>query len=127
MSDMKNSAGKQSSENTIQKFMDEARSIMVNADDLKEKAEAIITSCHTQGTKGENHKSFLLKKTDSMKILAGLFMSMAKRYEHAAMKLTEGTSEDEVLHELLSYNVFVNDQIRSEQECYEQVLSIIKT
>ncbi len=126
MSDMKNSAGKHSREKTIQKLMDAARSITVNADDLKENAETIITSCHTQGTKGETHKSFLLKKADSMKILAGLFISMAKRYEHAAMKLTEGTSEDEVLHKLLSYNIFVSDQIESERECYEQVFNLLR-
>ncbi len=53
MSDMKKSVGTQSHENTIQELMDAARSITVDADELKENAETIITSCHTQGTKGE--------------------------------------------------------------------------
>ncbi len=125
MSDTKKSAGKQCIKNTIQELMDAARNITVNSDTLKKGAETVITACHTQGTKGETHKSVLIKKTDGMKILAGLFMSMAKRYEQAAMKLTEGVSEDKVLNELVSYNVFISDQIKSEQECYKQVLNML--
>ncbi len=127
MTDMKNTAGKHSSENIIQELMDTARTMTVNANDLKETVETIITSCHTQGTKGEAHKGLLRIKADGMKRLEELYRSAARRYEIAAMKLADGIPEDNVLPELASYNVFISDQLRSEQECYEQVLSIIKT
>ncbi len=121
MSDIKNS-----SENIIQELMDAARSMTVSADDLKENAESIITSCHTQGTKGETQKSLLLEKVESMKVLEWLYRSVVKRYENAAMKLTEGVPVDKVLNELNSYNICVSDQIRSEQECYKQVLNTLR-
>jgi ribosomal protein L17 len=126
MADMQNTAEKHSSENIIQALMDTARTMTVNANDLKKTVETIITSCHTHGTKGEAQKSFLLRKADGMKILAELYMSIAKRYKSAAMKLAEGTSEDKVLHALNSYNVFISDQIKSEQECYEQILNMLR-
>ncbi len=125
MSDMKNSAGKQSSENTFLKLVDVARRIMVSADYLNENAEVIITSCHTQGTKGETQKSLLLRRADDMKVSVGLLMSIAKRYEYAALKLIEGVSGDKVLNELESYNVCISDQIKSELESYEQILSVL--
>jgi len=125
MSDMKNSAGKYS-ENTIHKLMDVAHTIAVNADDLKETVETIIASCHMQGTKGETQKSMLLEMVDGMKVLAGLYRSVAKKYEHAAIKLEDGIPEDKILHELRSYNVCISDQIKSEKACYEQVLNMIK-
>jgi hypothetical protein len=126
MADMQNTAEKHSSGNIIQALMDAARRMTVNANDLKETVGTIITSCHTQGTKGEAQKIFLLRKADGMKILAELYMSIAKRYKSAAMKLAEGTSEDKVLHALNSYNVFISDQIKSEQECYEQTLNMLR-
>ncbi len=126
MADMKNTAGKHSNEKIIQELMDAAQTMTVNADDLKETVETIITSCHTQGTKGEAQKSMLLRRADGMKILEELYRSIAKRYKSAAMKLAEGTSEDKVFHELNSYNVFFSDQIKSEKKCYEQVLSILR-
>ncbi len=125
MSDMKKNAGEQCIENTIQKLMDAARKITVGSDILKKNAETVITACHTQGIKGETHKSVLIKKADGMKILARLFMSMAKKYEQAAMKLTENVSEDKVLNELVSYNIFISDQIKSEQEHNKQVLNML--
>ncbi len=126
MADMKNTAGEHSNEKIIQELMDAAQTMTVNADDLKEAVETIITSCHTQGTKGEAQKSMLLRRTDGMKRLEELYRSIAKRYKSAAMKLAEGTSDDKVLHKLNSYNVFFSDQIKSEQKCYEQVLSILR-
>lgn len=106
--------------------MDAARSMTVNANDLKETFETIITSCHTQGTKGEIHKSFLRIKTEGMKRLAELYRSVAKRYESVAMKLADGTPVENVMHELLPYNVFINAQIKSEQDCYKQVLNMLR-
>ncbi len=124
---MEKCTGKQCSENTIQILMGAARNITVDSNILKKDAETVITACHTQGTIGEAHKSVLIKKADGMKILAGLFMSMAKKYEQAAMKLIDGVSEDKILNELVSYNVSIGDQIKSEQDCYKQVLNMFMT
>ncbi len=110
MSDMRNSTENHSSENTIQALMNAARSMQVNADYLKKNVETIIASCYIQGTKGEAHNNLLLKRAGGMKILAGLYMSIVKRYEHAAMKLAEGTPEDKVFNELNSYNVCISDR-----------------
>jgi hypothetical protein len=59
MADKKNTAGKHSIKKVIEELMDAARSMTVNTNDLKENVETIITSCNTQGTKGEAHSPLL--------------------------------------------------------------------
>ncbi len=125
ISDMEKCTGKQCSKNTIQILMGAARNITVDSNILKKDAETVITACHTQGTIGEAHKSVLIKKADGMKILAGLFVKKEKKYEQAAMKIIDGVSEDKILNELVSYNVFISDQIKSEQERNKQILNML--
>jgi len=123
---MENTVGKHSSENIIQELMNAARTVTVYANDVNREVETIITSCHTPGTKGAAHKGFLLRKVAGIKRLAVLYSSVAKRYKSVAMKLADGASEDKVMHELHSYNIFIRDQIKSEQDSYNQILHIIK-
>ncbi len=126
MADCENTAGKHGSGNYIKALMDVARTMTANANDLKETVEFIVTSCHTPGTKGEAQKSLLQIKADDMKRLEGLYRLVARRYEIAAMKLVDGIPEDMVMDELHPYNVSLNDQIKSELKCSEQVLSILR-
>ena len=126
MSDRENKGRKHDRENIIQALMDAARSMTVCGNEVNKATETIIKSCNTEGTRGSVHKSLLLTKIEGLKRLAGLYRSVAERYESAAMKLASGDPEDNVLHEFHSYNVFISDQLRSEQECYEQVLSMLR-
>lgn len=110
--------GKQSNENIIQKLMDSARTITAYANDVKKSAETIITLSHTQGTKEDSHKTVLLRMVDVMKRLVALYKLESKWYQSAAVKLVDGAPDDKVLSALLAYNVFINDQIKSELDSF---------
>ncbi len=126
MDDINNTTGNHNNENDIKELMDVARIMTVNSNELNDSVETIIASCNTQGTIGDSHKNLLLRKTDCMKKSVILYRSVARKYESAAMKLADGTPVEKIWTELLSYNVFIRDQIRSEQGSYEQVLSILR-
>ncbi len=57
--------------------------------------------------------------------MAGLYRSVSEKYENSVVKLTSGISEDKVMAELDLYNISINDQLKSEKECYGQVLSML--
>lgn len=115
------------SKNFIQELMDAARSMTVCENEVNKSTEKIIKSCNTQGTKGAIYKSLLMTKIEGLKRLASLYKSVSKKYENMAMKMDGGAPEDKVMAELLQYNVFLSDQLRSEQECCEQVLSLLSS
>ncbi len=96
MADSENSDDKRIGENVIHMLFSSARSITVYANNIKRVVEIILTSCHTQGANGDSHKIVLLSMAHAMKKLAG------------------GVPEDMVLPELISYNIFFGDQIKSE-------------
>jgi hypothetical protein len=126
MSDMENIGRKHDSENTIQVLMDTARMMTICKNEVNKATEKIIKSFNTQGTRGAVHKFLLLTKIEGLRRLAVLYRSVSKRYKNAAVKLAGGAPEDKVMAGLLPYNVFLSDQLRSEQECYEQVLSMLR-
>ncbi|MGR3301912.1 MAG: hypothetical protein ACUZ8I_05350 [Candidatus Scalindua sp.] len=126
MADEEDILEKCDSENIVQMLMDTARSMDVYGRKTQEEAEGIEESCHKQGTKGEEHMLLLLTSADGMKRLAELYWSAAKRYKSAAIKLADGATYDNVLPELNSYNVSLNDQIKSEQEGFKRILSILR-
>lgn len=126
MNDVEETEGECNSKNIIQTLMDTAQTMTIFSNGTKKSIETLITSCHTQGTKGETHKSLFLRKADDMKKLSELYRMVAKRYENAAIKLADGAPENKVLPELISYNIFLSDQLRSEQGCCEKILSIVE-
>lgn len=126
MSDMEEIRRKHYSEDFIQELMDAAQSIAVCEKGINKATEKITKSFNTQGTRGADHKSLLLTKITDLKRLSGLYRSVSEKYVDAAVKLTDGVSEDKVLAELHPYNVFLNDQMESEKECYEQVLNMLR-
>lgn len=126
MADEKKIAGKHESGNFIQTLMEAAQTMTACRKNIQEAAETIVTSCYTQGTKGEDHRSLLLYKADGMKSLAELYRSVAKRYENAAMKLVSGVPEDKVWADVLAYNTFFADQLESEKNNSESVLNILQ-
>lgn len=126
MSDMENIGRKHDIEDFIQELMDAAKGMIECENEVNKATIKIIKSCNAQGTRGADHKSLLLSKTADLKRLAGLYRSVSEKYVNAAVKLTGGVSEDKVMAELRSYNISLNDQMKSEKECYEQVLSMLR-
>jgi hypothetical protein len=93
---------------------------------IREAAETIVTSCNTQGTRGEAHKRLLLDKADGMRSLASLYESASRRFESVAMKLASGIPKDKVWADVIAYGVFFADQLESEKNNSESVLNILK-
>ncbi len=125
MSDLQNIGRKHDSENSIRMLMDTARSMTICENEVNRATEKTIKSCNTQGTRGAVHKFLLLTKIEGLRRLAVLYSSVSKNYENAAVKIAGGAPEDKVMAELRPYNVFLSDQLRSEQKCYEQVLNML--
>ena len=125
MFDMENIGRVHNNNNFILELTDTARKMIECENEVNNATEKIIKSFDTQGTKGAEHKSVLLTKISGLKRLAGLYRSMAEKYNIMAEKLASGVSEDEVVAELRSYNVFINDQMEAEKECYEQALNML--
>jgi hypothetical protein len=126
MADEENILKKCDKENIIQMLKDTARNLDVYGRKTQKGAEGIVKSCHKQGTKGEDHMLLLLPCADGMKRLAELYWSAAKRYKSAAMKLSGGATYDNVLPKLNSYSVFLSEQIKSEQDGFKRILSILR-
>ncbi len=55
-----------------------------------------------------------------------LYRTASEKYEDAADKLAGGVSEVNVLAELDPYNIFLNDQLKSEEQSCEHVLSMLR-
>ena len=113
-------------ENIVQMLMKTARNMDVYGRKTQKEAERIVKSCHKPGTKGEEHKLLMLTSADGMKRLAELYWTAAKRYKSAAIKLKGGATYENVLSELNSYGVFLNDQIKSEQDGFKRILRILR-
>ena len=113
-------------ENIVQMLLDTARNMDVYGKKTQKIAEGIVKSCHKQGTKGEEHMLLMLTSADSMKRLAELYWTAAKKFKSAATKLVDGATYDNLLPELNSYGVFLNDQIKSEQDGFKRILSILR-
>ncbi len=126
MADEKNAAGKHDSGKSIQVLMEAAQTMTACSKNIQQTAETIVTSCYTQGTKGEAHRSLLLDKAAGMRSLAELYRSVAKRFESAAMKLLSGIPEDKVWADVLAYGTFFADQLESEKNNSESVLNILQ-
>ncbi len=126
MADKKNIANDQRSVNPIQALMDAAQITASCSKNIQQTAETIVTSCYTQGTKGEANRSLLLDKVADMRSLAELYRSVAKRFECAAAKLASGIPEDKVWADVLAYGVFFADQLESEKNNSESVLNILQ-
>ncbi len=125
MSDMGNKEKKHNIENVVQLLMDASQNTTICINEVNNAIVKIRKSCNTQGTKGSDHKYLLISKLASLKRLAGLYRSVSEKYENSIDKLVDGISEDKVMAELLPYSISINDQLKSEKECYEQVLSML--
>ena len=112
--------------NVVQMLMYTARNMDVHGRKTQKEAEGIVMLCHKQGTKGEEHMLLMLTSADSMKRLAELYWTAAKRYRSAAIKLVGGATYDNVLPEMNSYCVFLKDQIKSEQDGFKRILNILR-
>ncbi len=119
-------SSKYNPENVIKTLMVTARNLNVYGEQIYIRAERIIVSCHDQGTIREKHILLMLTSADNMKQLAGLFLAASRRYKIAASDLTGGATYNDVLPELNLYNIFINDQLKSETDGFKQILSTIR-
>ncbi len=110
----------------IKMLMDASQVITACGKKIQKEAATITMSCHTSGTKGEAHKSLLFTKADEMKNLAELYNSVASRWKDAARKLASGIPKDKVMQDVLSYNTFFGDQLKSEKSDFEFVLNMLQ-
>ncbi|MBS1257390.1 MAG: hypothetical protein MAG551_00432 [Candidatus Scalindua arabica] len=125
MGDNKNITNDQGSVNSLGALMDAVQITASSSRNIKNAADTIEKSCSTQGTRGEAHKSLLLDKADDMRSLAELYGSASRRFESAAKKLQNGIPEDKVWADVLAYDSFFSDQLKSEKCDYESVLNIL--
>ena len=126
MDNKKNIGNDQGSVASIQVLMEVAQTMTACRKNILQAAETIVTSCNTQGTRGEAHKSLLLDKADGMRSLAELYGSASRRFESAAMKLASGIPKDKVWADVLAYGVFFADQLESEKNNSESVLNVLQ-
>ncbi len=126
MGDKKNIENDQGSVNSIEALVDAVQITASCSKNIQKAAETIVTSCSTQGTVGEAHKSLLLDKADDMRSLAELYESASKRFKSAAVKLLSGVPENKVWADVLAYGSFFSDQLKSEKIDYESVLNILQ-
>ncbi|MFQ5687554.1 MAG: hypothetical protein ACE5GV_12950 [Candidatus Scalindua sp.] len=92
MSDKKNATNAQGSIDSIQALMNVAQITASSSKNIQNEAETIVTSCYTDGTRGEAHRNLLLDKVDGMRSLAELYESASKRFESAAKELAKRDS-----------------------------------
>jgi len=123
----KNNIAKDSrNKESIRILTETAETISAYGKEIRETAESIMISCQIMpGTKGEAHKDLLLYKADNMEKLAKLYNSASGRYMNAVEKLADGAPEDKVLSDVFAYTTFFNDQLESEEEDANQILSIL--
>ncbi len=125
ITDMGINGRKHNIEDIVQMLTDASQNMIMCENKINKATERIRKSCNTQGTIGAVNKSILLTKIEDLKRLAALYRMVSEKYENSVVKLMGGIPEDEVMAELLRYNIFINDQLKSERESYEQVLSMI--
>ncbi len=125
MSDMGTNGEKNNIGNVVQLLIEASQNMTICENEVNKATERIRNSCNTHGTKGEVHKSLLDSKIAGLKRLAELYRSVSEKYENSIDKLVDGVPEDKVMASLLPYSISINDQLKSERECYEQVLSIL--
>ena len=114
------------SKESMQILAKTAETISGYGEEIQDIAENIVLSCQIMpGTKGEAHKELLLSKVESMEKLAKLYNSASKKYMKAVEKLANGVPEDKVLAEVFAYTTFFNDQLESEEEEANQIISIL--
>lgn len=94
--------------------------------DVQNSAQAIILSCNALGTKGEKYKDILLTKADDMEKLAALFKTASNRLLNAAKDLEEGKLTNDVLSKVLTYGLFLVDQLKCEEEDASNVLQMLR-
>lgn len=115
--------------NDIEKFklelLDAARRMRECENEVIKATEKIQKSFNTQGAKGTVNKPLLLTKMSDLERLAGLYRSTSEKYKDEAEKLSNGVSVDKVLAELHTYNIFLNDQLKSEKQSCEHVLNML--
>ncbi len=126
MDDKKNTEESHDSGNSVQTLMEAAEIVSAGGKDILKSSETIMKSCLTPGTVGEAHKSQLLDKVEELKKLAELHNSVSNRLQSAARKLASGVPEEEVMSEMLSYNTFFADQLKSEKNNGESILNMLK-
>ncbi len=126
MFDMENIGRVHDDNNLVLELTGTARHMIKCESEVIKAIEMIIESFDTQGTKGADHKPVLQTKISGLKRLAQLYRSMAEKYTYLATELASGASEGEVTAELSLYNVFINDQMDAERECYDQALNMLK-
>lgn len=126
MFDMETGGGVHENKSFILELTDTARTLIECENEVNRASEKIMESFEIQGTKGAEHKSVLQTKISGLKRLAGLYQSMAEKYGNMASKLAYGGAMDEVVAELNSYNMFINDQMEAEKECYDHALSMLR-
>ena len=126
MDDKKNTEESHDSGNSVQTLMEAAEIVSAGGKDILKSSETIMKSCLTPGTVGEAHKSQLLDKVEELKKLAELHNSVSNRLQSAAWKLASGVPEEEVMSEMLSYNTFFADQLKSEKNNGESILNMLK-
>ncbi len=107
-------------------LMDASQAITACGKKIQKAAATITMSCHTSETKGEALKSQLLTKADEMKNLAELYNSVASRWKDAARKLASGIPKDKVMQDVLSYNTFFDDQLKSEKSDIEFIRNMLQ-
>lgn len=111
----------------IQILTETAETIADCGREIQENAENIMLSCQIMpGTKGEAHKDLLLSKAEGMEKLAALYNSASRRYMKAAEELADGAPEDKILSDVFAYSTFFDDQLESEEEDANHILSILR-
>lgn len=103
-----------------------AESIGAYGRNIQEAAEDIIQSCQSMTRIEENtYRNILLVKANHMERIAALYNSASKRFMRAAEELEEGALEEKVLSQVFAYNIFLNNQIESEEDEANQILNIL--
>ena len=114
-------------EKSVKELTEAAETIAACSKEIQEAAEAIMLSCQIMpGSKGEAHKDLLLVKVDDMEKLALLYNKASERLITAAEKLAQGAPEDEVLSNVIAFNTFFNDQLKSEEKEAARILSMLR-
>ncbi|MBT6049689.1 MAG: hypothetical protein HOI47_03210 [Candidatus Scalindua sp.] len=126
MADKGNKDKKHNFENIVQLLVDALQRMTICENEVNKAIVKIRKSSNTQGTKGADHKYLLFPKIAGLKRLAVLYRSVSEKYINSIDKMADGISEDKVMADLLPYSTSINDQLKSEKECYEQVLSILR-
>lgn len=127
MSDIEIIKTKYDRKKIIQLLMNTTQKLDTYSRATRKEAEEIKLSCRTPGTKGSLYQCMLKTRANGMMRLAELYLSAAKRYKNAATNLTDGSTVDEVLPEVVAYSIFFNDQVETEQEGFKQILSILRS